>query len=137
MNLNLNIFSLEKNVFYSKIKYLTLRGDKGNFSVYPQHSYLCSFVKSGVIRVIIKRGCIEYFYSSEGIIEVQPSVVSLIFDSFVSFKNLNKKKLINQRNLIEEKYNIFSIKKNSHIQKIYKEILKKIKFYEIVKKLQK
>ncbi|CAL4317555.1 ATP synthase epsilon chain [Buchnera aphidicola (Periphyllus testudinaceus)] len=135
MCFRLNIVSFKRSIFSKNVKSAKIKGIKGNFSIYPNHSPLLTFIRSGLISILNNKGNKEYIYVSKGIFEMKSKISNILVKYAFFLKDLNKNKLINKKNKIEENYkNIKDIKLDIKINKKYQNILKKIEF---VKKINK
>lgn len=137
MFLNLNILSLKKKKLFKKIKFVCVPGEVGYFSIYINHVPLLTFLNSGLIIVNTKNNNTEYFFISQGILEVQSNIVNILTNYFINIKYLNEYELINKKNKIENKHkNIKNFDFLGQIKNKYSIILNKLKCIHKVQKIK-
>ena len=76
-------------------------GSSGELGIYPQHLPLLSTLRPGEVRVETDQG-IESIYVSGGIIEVQPSVVTIFSDTAIRAHDLDESKAIEAKQRAQE-----------------------------------
>lgn len=110
MNCHLDVVSLEKLIFSGLINSVQVSGIEGQLGIFPGHSPLLSLLKPGMILITSKnknnKDCI---YISGGIIEVQPSTISILVDSAIRGIDLNKNLILKTKKCIEKKMKNASI----------------------------
>ncbi len=77
---HLDIVSLESTIFSGLVKHFSVRGDMGELGIYPGHAPLLTGIKPGQVTVITQKDEEELFYVSGGMLEVQPSYVTILAD---------------------------------------------------------
>ncbi len=93
-SLTLDIVSAEKTIFTGKIALLIATGSMGELGIMPGHSPLLTTLKPGKIRYKTFEGEESLFYISGGILEVQPSVVTIIADTVIRAEDLDDAKAL-------------------------------------------
>ena len=78
--IHVDIVSAEKEIFSGEVEAVFASAVMGELGIYPRHTPLLTRLKPGEIRVLIS-GKEEQFYVSGGMIEVQPSVVTVLADT--------------------------------------------------------
>jgi F-type H+-transporting ATPase subunit epsilon len=64
--------------------------EMGEVGIAPRHSPLITRLKPGDVRVQTAAGDMEHFYVSGGILEVQPSIVTVLADTAVRARDLDE-----------------------------------------------
>lgn len=89
VSMQVDIVSAEGQIFSGKAEMLYAQAAEGEVGVMPHHTQLLSSLKPGPIRVV--SGDVEdHFYVNSGIIEIQPSVVTVLADSAVRAADLDE-----------------------------------------------
>lgn len=86
---NLDIVSAEQTIFSGQVALLVISGAMGELGIMPGHSPLLTTVKPGKIRYKTSDGEESLFYVSGGILEVQPTVVTLMADTVIRAEDLD------------------------------------------------
>jgi len=89
--IHVDIVSLEKAIFSGLVELMTVSGILGELGIKYGHAPLLTALKPGKVK-ILKQGAkkAEYFYISGGLLEVQPTNVTLLADSVELAKELNE-----------------------------------------------
>lgn len=90
MTMHVDIVSLDSRIFSGRAEALFVTGRLGELGIYPGHAQLLSSLKPGQIRVQLHEHEEEIFYVTGGIIEVQPTVVTILADSVARAKDLDE-----------------------------------------------
>ncbi|PCJ32250.1 MAG: F0F1 ATP synthase subunit epsilon [Gammaproteobacteria bacterium] len=80
MTIHVDIVSAEKEIFSGPVEAIFASAVMGELGIYPRHTPLLTRLKPGEVRVLVD-GKEEQFYVSGGMIEVQPSVVTILADT--------------------------------------------------------
>ncbi|QSX33657.1 F0F1 ATP synthase subunit epsilon [Shewanella avicenniae] len=80
MTVQLDIVSAENRIYSGLVASLQVTGSEGELGVMPGHTPLLTNIKPGMARIVKQDGQEEVFYLSGGILEVQPSSVSVLAD---------------------------------------------------------
>ena len=75
------IVSAEKQLFTGKVEMLIATGSLGDLGIAPGHAPLLTQLIPGPIRIFMADGEEDIFYVSGGILEVQPSVITVLADT--------------------------------------------------------
>ena len=73
-----DIVSAEAEIFHGQAQMVIASGEMGELGIAPRHAPLITRLKPGQVRVIPESGEEQFFYVSGGILEVQPSVVTVL-----------------------------------------------------------
>ena len=87
--LTLDIVSAEETIFSGQVSLLVATGTMGELGIMPGHSPLLTTLKPGKIRFKNIEGEESLFYISGGILEVQPSVVTIMADTVIRAEDLD------------------------------------------------
>lgn len=88
--LELDIVSAEASIFNGEVSFVAVTGSVGELGIYPGHAPLLTALKPGQIRATLKDGKEEVFYMSGGMLEVQPTVVSILADTALRADDLDE-----------------------------------------------
>ncbi|QTM69094.1 ATP synthase F1 subunit epsilon [Buchnera aphidicola (Hormaphis cornu)] len=135
MTFFLNIISYESSIFLKYIKKIRVSGSEGELGIYPRHVHFLTSLKPGLLYILDKNAKEKYFYISKGILEVTPTVITVLVDIAICSTTMNEDNLLAEKQDIENK--IKSNMKDSDINKFKKtlfEIILKLNILEIMKK---
>jgi F-type H+-transporting ATPase subunit epsilon len=90
MTLHVDIVSAEKELFSGTVEMVTAPGEMGELGILPRHSQLLTRLKPGQVRVRLQGGEEQLFYVSGGLLEVQPSLVTILSDTAERAKDLDE-----------------------------------------------
>ncbi|WP_343154263.1 F0F1 ATP synthase subunit epsilon [Buchnera aphidicola] len=126
MDFYLDIVSVEKRIFSGLVKKIRVSGSEGEMGVYPGHSQLLSIIKPGIIYIFHQDQTEEYLYISGGILEIQPSIISILADIAIRGSDLDRKRILEAKKQAEEyfKNQDNTMKKDDLLIQISKEIAK-------------
>jgi F-type H+-transporting ATPase subunit epsilon len=88
--IELDIVSAEASIFNGKVTFVSVTGAVGEIGIHPGHSPLLTSLKPGQIRATLPDGKEEVFYMSGGMLEVQPTMVSVLADSALRADDLDE-----------------------------------------------
>ena len=80
MTIHVDIVSAEREIFSGAVEAIFASAVMGELGIYPRHTPLLTRLKAGDVRVLVD-GKEEQFYVSGGMLEVQPSVVTVLADT--------------------------------------------------------
>jgi F-type H+-transporting ATPase subunit epsilon len=90
MTFHLDIVSAEDSIFSGRVEKLSATGTLGELGIFPGHTPLLTSLKPGFIRITKQNGEEEVFYISGGILEVQPTLVTVLVDTAVRADHLDE-----------------------------------------------
>lgn len=79
--MQLDIVSAEASIFQGKVRHLSVTGSLGELGIHPGHTALLTALKPGQILAELEDGSEEIFYMSGGMLEVQPTTVTVLADT--------------------------------------------------------
>ena len=85
-----DIVSAEEEIFHGEAQMVVATGEEGELGIAPRHAPLITRLKPGQVRVHLPNGEEQFFYVSGGILEVQPSVVTVLADTALRAKDLDE-----------------------------------------------
>jgi len=90
MTMHVDIVSAEESIFSGLVEMLVAPAVMGEVGIYPQHTQMLTPLKAGEVRIRKQGGAEETFYVSGGIIEVQPSTVTILSDTALRAADLDE-----------------------------------------------
>jgi len=85
-----DIVSAEEEIFHGEASLIIATGEMGELGIAPRHAPLITRLKPGQVRVQLENGEEQFFYVSGGILEVQPTVVTVLADTAIRAKDLDE-----------------------------------------------
>ena len=85
-----DIVSAESEIFHGQAQMVIASGEMGELGIAPRHAPLITRLKPGQVRVIAENGEEQFFYVSGGILEVQPSIVTILADTAMRAKDIDE-----------------------------------------------
>ncbi|CAL7963380.1 ATP synthase F1 complex subunit epsilon [Gammaproteobacteria bacterium] len=95
--IQLDIASLEANIFSGLVKMVVVTGEMGELGILPGHTQLLTSIKPGQIRIALPENIQEVYYVSGGILEVQPYVITILADTVMRAADLDEAAAIASR----------------------------------------
>lgn len=89
VTMQVDIVSAEGEIFSGKAEMLFAQAAEGEVGVLPHHTQFLSRLKPGTVRVV-SGDEEQLFYVNSGIIEIQPSVVTVLADTAVRAADLDE-----------------------------------------------
>lgn len=81
MTMHVDIVSAEAEIFSGRATAVFAPAVMGEVGIFPRHAPLLTRIKSGEVRVVTDGGNEEFFYVSGGMLEIQPSGVTVLADT--------------------------------------------------------
>lgn len=85
-----DIVSAEDEIFHGDVALVVATGEMGELGIAPRHAPLITRLKPGYVRVTLANGDSQEFYVSGGLLEVQPTVVTVLADTAIRAKDLDE-----------------------------------------------
>jgi F-type H+-transporting ATPase subunit epsilon len=79
--IRLDITSAEREIFSGEAQMVFVTGAMGELGIAPGHTPLLTSLKEGHVRALLPNEQEEVFYIKSGMLEVQPSVVTVLADT--------------------------------------------------------
>lgn len=99
---HLDVVSAENNLFSGEVQRIQVTGSEGELGIYPQHTPLLTAIKPGLIRIVKLNGDEEFIYLSGGILEVQPTIVTVLSDTAIRGQDLDEARAMESKRKAEE-----------------------------------
>src|SRR3990167_11204264 len=81
VSIHLDIVCAEGPLFAGLVELVVANGSQGELGILYNHSPLLTALKPGTVKITLQGGEEEFFYVSGGMLEVQPSVVTIFADT--------------------------------------------------------
>ncbi|WP_076416360.1 F0F1 ATP synthase subunit epsilon [Shewanella sp. UCD-KL12] len=101
MTVQLDIVSAENSIYSGLVAHLQVTGGEGDLGIMPGHAPLLTNIKPGMARIVKQDGKEEVFYLSGGILEVQPSSVSVLADVVMRADEIDEKAAVEAKRRAE------------------------------------
>ena len=85
-----DIVSAEAEIFHGEASMVIATGISGELGIAPRHAPLITLLKPGAVEVIDDKGVRHPYYVSGGILEVQPSVVTVLADTALRARDIDE-----------------------------------------------
>lgn len=102
MTIHVDIVSVEGLIFSGKAEMVFAPALMGEVGIAPQHAPLLSPLKAGFIQIKLNAEEEEFYYVSGGILEVQPSIVTILADTVTRAKDLDEAKVLEAKQRAKE-----------------------------------
>jgi F-type H+-transporting ATPase subunit epsilon len=98
LKVRVDVVSAEEQIFSGEAEFAVFPGESGELGILPRHAPLLTRVRPGAVRLKIPdRDAFETVYVSGGILEVQPTLVTLLADTAIRAKDLDEAEAIKAR----------------------------------------
>ena len=87
----LDIVSAENSIYHGQVSFLEVTGAEGELGIMPNHVALLTQIKPGMARFIKQDGSEELLYLSGGLLEVQPTAISVLADVALRADDIDEK----------------------------------------------
>ena len=94
---------MQRSFFFSaSVEKFLVPGSEGEFEIHKGHTPLLTTIKPGMIRIVKSHSCEEIIYISGGIVEVQPTISTVLADIVVRGEELDAEKIAEAKLHAEE-----------------------------------
>ena len=101
--IRVDVVSAEEQIFAGEAEFVALPGEAGELGIYPRHTPLITRIKPGSVRIKVPdRPDEELIFVAGGILEVQPTVVTVLADTAIRGHDLDEAKAVEAQRLAEE-----------------------------------
>ena len=91
--IHVDVVSAEESIFSGEADFVVLPGEAGELGIYPRHAPLITRIKPGEVRINMGAGVPEEIvFVAGGILEVQPTVVTVLADTAIRGRDLDEAK---------------------------------------------
>ncbi len=88
--MHLDVVSAEESIYSGTVQELIAPGSMGDLGIMPSHSQLITTLKAGELKYKTEEGMSSLFVAG-GIMEVQPTIVTVLTDTAVRAEDLDEK----------------------------------------------
>ena len=91
--MHVDVVSAEEQIYSGEAEFVVLPGEAGELGIYPRHTPLITRIKAGAVRIKVPGQAEEEFvFVAGGVLEVQPSLVTVLADTAIRGKDLDAAK---------------------------------------------
>ncbi len=91
--IHVDVVSAEQAIYSGDARFVVLPGEAGELGIYPRHVPLITRIKPGAVRIQPADGGEEQLiFVAGGILEVQPSMVTVLADTAIRGQDLDEAK---------------------------------------------
>ena len=103
MTVHVDVVSAEETIFAGLAEVVVVPGEMGELGMYPRHTALMTRIKPGSVRLKLPEQEEEVLiYVSGGMLEVQPSVVTILADTAIRGADLDEARALEAKQAAEE-----------------------------------
>ena len=101
--IHVDVVSAEQHIFSGEAEFVVLPGEAGELGIYPRHTPLITRIKPGAVRIMPAGGGEEnLIFVAGGILEVQPSMVTVLADTAIRGHDLDEAKALEAQKRAED-----------------------------------
>ena len=100
--IHVDVVSAEESIFSGEARFVALPGEAGELGIYPRHTPLITRIRPGAVRIETADGGEEFVFVAGGILEVQPTTVTVLSDTAIRGKDLDEEKANTAKAAAEE-----------------------------------
>ncbi|TXF13253.1 F0F1 ATP synthase subunit epsilon [Pelomicrobium methylotrophicum] len=101
--MHVEVVSAEESIYSGPAEFLVAPGEMGELGIYPRHTPLLTRIKPGALRIKVPlKDEEELVVVSGGILEVQPSGVTVLADTAIRAADLDEAKALEAKRAAEE-----------------------------------
>lgn len=101
--MQVDVVSAEEQIFSGTAEFVVLPGEAGELGVYPRHAPLITRIKPGTVRIRVPgKSDEELIFVAGGVLEVQPSMVTVLADTAIRGHDLDEAKALEAQKNAEE-----------------------------------
>jgi F-type H+-transporting ATPase subunit epsilon len=100
--IRVDVVSAEESIFSGDAKFVALPGEAGELGIYPRHTPLITRIRPGTVRIEKADGTEEFVFVAGGVLEVQPTTVTVLSDTAIRGKDLDEAKAVAAKAAAEE-----------------------------------
>ncbi|RKP58482.1 F0F1 ATP synthase subunit epsilon [Pararobbsia silviterrae] len=101
-SIKVDVVSAEEQIFSGQAKFVSLPGEAGELGILPGHAPLITRIRPGTVEIETENGQTELVFVAGGILEVQPTNVTVLADTAIRGKDLDEAKAEQARRAAEE-----------------------------------
>jgi F-type H+-transporting ATPase subunit epsilon len=101
--IHVNVVSAEALIFSGEAEFVALPGESGELGIYPRHTPLITRIRPGAVRIkVVGQAEEEFVFVAGGMLEVQPTSVTVLADTAIRGKDLDEAKAVAAKKQAEE-----------------------------------
>jgi F-type H+-transporting ATPase subunit epsilon len=101
--IHVDVVSAEALIFSGEAEFVALPGESGELGIYPRHTPLITRIRPGAVRIkVVGQAEEEFVFVAGGMLEVQPTSVTVLADTAIRGKDLDEAKAVVAKKLAEE-----------------------------------
>lgn len=100
--IHVDVVSAENSLFSGEAKFVSLPGEAGELGILPGHTPLISRIRPGTVKIVRPDNSEELVFVAGGLLEVQPSTVTVLSDTAIRSSDLDEAKAEAARRQAEE-----------------------------------
>ncbi|MCL6646631.1 MAG: F0F1 ATP synthase subunit epsilon [Dehalococcoidia bacterium] len=101
--IHIDVVSAEESIYSGEAEFVVLPGEVGELGIYPRHAPLITRIKPGAVRIKpAGGGPEELIFVAGGILEVQPTVITVLADTAIRGQDLDEAKALEAQKRAEE-----------------------------------
>ena len=90
LRIHVDVVSAEEMIFSGEADHVVLPGESGELGIWPRHTPLLTRIRPGAVRIKLPDGGEEFVYVSGGMLEVQPTMVTVLADTAIRAHDLDE-----------------------------------------------
>ena len=91
--IHVDVVSAEQSIYSGEAEFVVLPGEAGELGIYPRHAPLITRIRPGEVRIQpAGGGDEELIFVAGGILEVQPSMITVLADTAIRGHDLDEAK---------------------------------------------
>ena len=103
LRVHVDVVSAEELIFSGETEFAVFPGEAGELGIYPRHTPLLTRVKPGTVRLKVPdRDEYDLVYVSGGLLEVQPTLITVLADTAIRAADLDEAKAQEAKRRAEE-----------------------------------
>lgn len=103
IRVHVDVVSAEESIFSGETDFAVFPGEAGELGIYPRHTPLLTRIRPGTVRLKIPdREEYELVYVSGGMLEVQPTLITVLADTAIRAADLDEAKAVEAKRRAEE-----------------------------------
>ena len=104
--IHVDVVSAEESIFSGEAEFVALPGEAGELGIYPMHTPLITRIRPGAVRIkVVGQAEEEFVFVAGGILEVQPTGVTVLADTAIRGGDLDEAKAQAAKKQAEEAMN--------------------------------
>ena len=102
LRIPVDVVSAEEMIFSGEADHVVLPGEAGELGIWPRHTPLLTRIRPGAVRIKLPEGGEEFVYVSGGMLEVQPTMVTVLADTAIRAHDLDEARATQAKKAAEE-----------------------------------